>query len=409
MASRVSRRRFCELASLSAASLILDGRDAFAEPDLDQSIRELLGVGYRPGMAACRVDGKRVTWSAGFGWADLENKVAMTPDSILNIASVSKTITATAVMQLWEAGELDLDGSVDLYLPFSVRNPTFPEIAITCRQLLTHRSSINDGPSYARSYTCGDPTTSLEDWCREFLQPGGLFYSREHNYHDWRPGTEEPPTSPGPYSNVGYGVLALVVERVAKAPFSHFTAERIFRPLGMGNTAWYISEIDTNRHAVPYTRIGEGFEFPTEYPNPRSFLPRFDDPGTVSPGELFPHCLYSFPNYSDGLVRSSVSDLSRFLLAMANGGSLNDSRILKESTIKTMLSDTHFGRGLCWSSTTLEGQSQPIWHHGGADPGVTTFLGFRPQDKVGVIVIANCGDPGPGFSETVRTLFLGHV
>jgi CubicO group peptidase (beta-lactamase class C family) len=409
MAVHVSRRRFCELAGLSTASLILDGRNAVADPDLNQSVTKLLGADYRPGLAACRVEGERVTWSAGFGWSDLENKIAMTPGSILNIASVSKTFTASAVMQLWEAGKIDLDGSVDAYLPFSVRNPQYPDTVITCRQLLTHRSSINDGPEYARSYTCGDPTISLEDWCRGFLEPGGLFYSKEHNFHDWKPGTKDPPESPGPYSNVGYGLLALVVERIAKAPFFRFTAERIFQPLGMSNTAWYISEIDTKRHAVPYTRIGEDFEFPPEYPDPGSYLPRFEDPGAVAPGDLFPHCLYSFPNYPDGLVRSSVSDLSKFLLAMANAGSLGDSRILEETTIKSMLTDTHFGRGLCWSSTTLKGRSQPIWYHGGSDPGVSTFLGFRPHDRVGVIVIANCGDPGPGFSEIVRTLFLGHV
>jgi len=409
MSSPLSRRQFFELASLSAAALVIDGNDVCAESDLNQTVTKLLGVDYRPGLATCRVEGQRVTWSAGFGSADLENKIAMTPQSILNIASVSKTITATAVMQLWEAGKIDLDGSVDTYLPFSVRNPKHPEAVITCRQLLTHRSSIKDGPRYYRSYTCGDPTISLADWCRGFLQPGGPFYSREDNFHDWKPGTEDPPESPGPYSNVGYGLLALIVERVAETPFSRFTAEKIFRPLGMSNTAWYISEIDSSRHAVPYTRIGEDFEFPPEYPNPGSYLPRFEDPGPVAPGDLFPHCLYSFPNYPDGLVRSSVSDLSRFLLAMANGGSLDDSRILKKSTITTMLSDAHFGRGLCWSSTTLKGKSQPIWHHGGADPGVTTFLGFRPHDQVGVIVLANCGDPGPGFSETVRTLFQGQV
>jgi len=408
MTSSLSRRRFCELASLSAVTLVIDGGDVFADADLSHTVRDILSADYRPGLAACRVEGSRVTWSAGFGWADLENEVAMTPQSILNIASVSKTITATAVMQLWEAGKLDLDGSVDAYLPFSVRNPKYPDIVITCRQLLTHRSSIKDGPVYARSYTCGDPTINLADWCKGFLEPGGRFFSGEHNFHEWSPGTENPPESPGRYSNVGYGLLALIVERIAETPFSRFTEERIFRPLAMGNTAWYISEIDTNRHAVPYTRIGEGFEFPPEYPNPRSFLPRFEDPGPVAPGDLFPHCLYSFPNYPDGLVRSSVSDLSRFLLAMANGGSLGDGRILKQSTINSMLSDTHFGRGLCWSSTTLKGQSQPIWFHGGADPGVRTFLGFRPHDQVGVIVIANCGDPGPGFGETVRTLFLGH-
>jgi CubicO group peptidase (beta-lactamase class C family) len=408
MAAQVSRRRFCELTGLSAVSLILDSPDTFADPNLIHTVSEILGVDYRPGLAACRVEGKRVAWSAGFGWADLENRVAMTPESLLNIASVSKTITATAVMQLWEAGKLDLDRNVDDYLSFSVRNPQYPEIVMTCRQLLTHRSSIKDGPMYDRSYTCGDPTISLADWCRGFLQPGGRFFSGEHNFHEWKPGTEDPPEFPGPYSNVGYGLLALIVERIAKTPFSRFTQEKIFRPLGMGHTAWYISEIDTSRHAVPYTSIGEDFEFPSEYPNPGSYLPRFEDPGKVTPGDLFPHCLYSFPNYPDGLVRSSVSDLSRFLLAMANGGCLDDSRILEEATIRTMHSDSHFGRGLCWSSTTLKGQSEPIWYHGGADPGVRTFLGFRPHDQVGVIVLANCGDPGPGFSEIVRTLFLGH-
>ena len=408
MAAQVSRRRFCELTGLSAVSLILDSPDTFADPNLIHTVSEILGVDYRPGLAACRVEGKRVTWSAGFGWADLENRVAMTPDSLLNIASVSKTITATTVMQLWEAEKLDLDRNVDDYLPFAVRNPKYPEIVITCRQLLTHRSSINDGPMYDRSYTCGDPTISLADWCKGFLQPGGRFFSGEHNFHDWKPGTEDPPETPGPYSNVGYGLLALIVERISKSPFSRFTEERVFRPLGMANTAWHISEIDTSRHAVPYTRIGEDFEFPPEYPDPGSFLPRFEDPGKVMPGDLFPHCLYSFPNYPDGLVRSSVADLSRFLLAIANGGSLGGSRILEERTINTMHSDSHFGRGLCWSSTTLKGQSQPIWYHGGADPGVRTFLGFRPHDQVGAIVLANCGDPGPGFSEIVRTLFLGH-
>jgi CubicO group peptidase (beta-lactamase class C family) len=387
--------------------LVLKSRDVVADDDWNHTVREILGTDYRPGLAVCRVEGKRVAWSGGFGWADLENKVPMTPESILNIASVSKTITATAVMQLWEAGKLDLDGSVDDYLPFPVRNPRFPDAVITCRQLLAHRSSIKDGSAYDRSYSCGDPTISLEDWLVGFLKPGGRFFDPDQNFHQWPPGTEAPPESPGPYSNVGYGLLALIVERVSGVEFSRYTAEKIFRPLKMDGTGWYIRDIDRKLHAVPYTRIGEDFEFPEEYPDPQSYLPRFKDAESMQSGEFFPHCLYSFPNYPDGLVRSSVSDLSRFLIAMMNGGRSGEQRILDEQTISIMHSDTHFGRGLCWSSTTLNGKSQPIWLHGGADPGVMTFLGFRPHDRVGVIVLANCGDPGPGFPEIVRTLFEG--
>lgn len=407
MTCHVTRRRFCELAGLSAASLLVTGRDVFADEDWDKIIGGILGADYRPGLAACRVDGTRVTWSGGFGWADLENRAPMTPDSILNIASVSKTITATAVMQLSESGKLDLDHSVDEYLPFPVRNPRYPDAVITCRQLLAHRSSIKDGPSYDRSYSCGDPTINLGDWLAGFLEPGGRFFNREQNFHEWRPGTEDPPENPRSYSNVGYGLLAFVVETVSGVEFARYTTEKIFRPLNMDRTGWHIRDIDTKLHAVPYTRIGEDFEFPEEYPDPHSYLPRSAEQVKASEGDLFPHCLYSFPNYSDGLVRSSVTELSRFLLAMINGGKLGDRRILEEKTIDIMLSDRHFGRALCWSSTTLGGKSEGIWYHGGSDPGVMTFLGFRPHDKVGVIVLSNCGDPGPGFPETVRTLFLG--
>jgi CubicO group peptidase (beta-lactamase class C family) len=150
----------------------------------------------------------------------------------------------------------------------------------------------------------------------------------------------------------------------------------------MDRTGWHIRDIDTKLHAVPYTRIGEDFESPEEYPDPHSYLPRSAEQVKASEGDLFPHCLYSFPNYSDGLVRSSVTELSRFLLAMINGGKLGDRRILEEKTIDIMLSDRHFGRALCWSSTTLGGKSEGIWYHGGSDPGVMTFLGFRPHDKV---------------------------
>jgi CubicO group peptidase (beta-lactamase class C family) len=407
MTSDVTRRRFCELAGLSAASLLVAGQDAFAEENWNRIVREILGTDHRPGVAACRVDGTRATWLGGFGWADLENKTPMTSDSILNIASVSKTITAAAVMQLWEAGKLDLDACVNEYLPFPVRNPRVPDAIITARQLLAHRSSIKDGPSYDRSYSCGDPTISLQDWLKAYLVSGGRFFSRGQNFHQWRPGTEEPPEEPRPYSNVGFGLLAFIVERISGEEFPRYTTEKVFRPLAMKNTGWYIRDINSELHAVPYTRIGEDFEFPEEYPDPQSYLPRSAEQTAVSPGDFFPHCLYSFPNYSDGLVRSSVSDLSRFLIAMMNGGRLGDRRILEKNSIETMLSDDHFGRGLCWSSTTLGGKSERIWYHGGSDPGVMTFLGFRPHDRVGVIALSNCGDPGPGFPEIVRTLFLG--
>jgi len=88
-----------------------------------------------------------------------------------------------------------------------------------------------------------------------------------------------------------------------------------------------------------------------------------------------------------------------------HGGHLDNHHILEEKTIASIFSEEHFGRGLCWNATTLSGNSSPIWYHSGSDPGVVTFMGFRPQDQAGVIVMANCDDPGPGFQQIVRSAF----
>ena len=132
-----------------------------------------------PGIAACVVRGDQIEWSGGYGWADIAGKKPMTPDTIQNIASVSKTITATAIMRLWEEKSFGLDDDVDDYFPFPIRNPRFPSTAITIRQLLTRTSAITDGPAYEPSYACGDPAMSLMDWLQAYFDPLGSNYDAE--------------------------------------------------------------------------------------------------------------------------------------------------------------------------------------------------------------------------------------
>jgi len=103
-----------------------------------------------PGVTAALVQGERLLWSGAAGFADIDQDIKMTVDHILNIGSISKTITATAVMQQVERGKLDLDHDVNDYLPFSTRNPKFPAVPITIRHLLIHRSSITDGAAYGK-------------------------------------------------------------------------------------------------------------------------------------------------------------------------------------------------------------------------------------------------------------------
>ena len=119
--------------------------------ELDDFIIQEMSVRHLMGLAACIIKGGQVAWAKGYGWANLAKKQPFSPDTLMNIASVSKTVTATAVMQLWEDGRVGLDNDINAYLPFKVRNPRHPDDKITVRQLLTHTSSIGDSPVYGQS------------------------------------------------------------------------------------------------------------------------------------------------------------------------------------------------------------------------------------------------------------------
>jgi CubicO group peptidase (beta-lactamase class C family) len=168
---------------------------------------------------------------------------------VQNIGSISKSLIATAVMQLWKKGKFQLDDDVNEFLPFNVRNAFHPDTPITFRLLLTHRSGIADSPAYRSSYACGDPSIPLEKWLKEYLAPGGRYYQKKANFHTWKPGKENH------YSNMGFGLLGYLVERVSGESLPQYTRENIIKPLGMKKTGWLLSEIDV---ATPCGALSPG-------------------------------------------------------------------------------------------------------------------------------------------------------
>ncbi len=368
------------------------------DDSIDISIRKYMEENRIPGFAACVVRNNEIIWSNSYGLADIRHNVPMSIDCIMNIGSVSKTFTAAAAMQLWEKGLLDLDEDVSKYLDFSIRNPKYPDKPITIFQILTHTSSITDGSAYADSYSCGDPTISIYDWIYNYLTPEGKYYSSSENFGVWVPGEKER------YSNVAFGLLGLIVERVAGQPFNVYCREHIFRPLGMKNTGWYLSEIDTSHHIKPYAYVTD--ENMSDLLQNRR-LYRGDSEFIT--GTYAENCLYSFPNYPDGLVRTNIRDLSCYLIAMMNGGEYMGARILKKGTVDKMFSaqlKDDSSRGLCWHSKELETSSGKVllWGHTGGDPGIATYLFLQPYQRTGVITFQN--SEAEGTFSIVRELFL---
>jgi len=344
------------------------------EGSLNYTISDYIDKNDVPGIAVCVVKDGSMFWSNSNGYADIEKNIPMSMDAIMNIASISKTITATAILQLWENGKLDLDADVSEYLEFSVRNPNFPEIPITIRQLLTHTSSINDSKAYFRSYTCGDPAINLADWIKGYFDNTGKFYNKKNNFHSWKPGEGYK------YSNVAFGLLGFIVEEISKQPFSAYCNKNITTPLDMSNSAWFIKDIDTLKQAKQYVKANQR--------NKKSDL--ISKLNSKQTGDYFQLCNYSFYNYPDGLFKTSVKELSYFLMAIMNQGAYNGHQVLENATVSEMLTlqlEKNDRQGLCWKKAKHE----PLWGHSGSDPGIQTYMYINQQSKVGIILFQNSG------------------
>jgi len=352
---------------------------------IDKKVDSLMTTRHIPGFSIALVSDDKIIWTKSYGEADIEKNIEFNTDQIMNIGSVSKTITAVAIMQLWENELIDLDANVSDYLDFEVVNPNHPSDSITVFQLLTHTSSIQDGESYSHNYDCGDPTIGLEYWIRSNLSSDGELYSNGSNYGEWRPSEKSD------YSNLAFGLLGLIVEKISEKPFNVYCKEQIFDPLGMNHTGWYLSEVDVANHIRPYGFVTER--------NKNGYLKRknlFPDEDSFEAGKMVEGCLYSFPNYPDGLARTSVKELSLFMSAIMNEGKLNGNRILKSQTVRKMLSPqltTSKSQGLCFYTETVN-DSLKLWGHNGIDPGVRTTMYFNPSDKVGIITFQNNATDG---------------
>ncbi len=350
--------------------------------DLDNLITKHMTENQIVGLSACRVQEGEVIWAKGYGWADMAAQKPMTPDTIQNIASISKTFTCTALMQLWEQGKFQLDDPVNDYLPFQVKHPKH-STSITFHQLLIHTSAIADGNAYEESYACGDPSTSLAEWIQGYLVAGGKFYDPEANFHSWEPGTN------WGYSNVAYGLLGYLVETLSGESFTHYCREHIFKPLGMDQTGWLLSEIDISNHAVPHVQP-EGSE---------RMKPLFAvNPDPENKNDPLPLCLYSFPNLSDGLVRTSARQLALFAAAFSkpnvNGIPLKPEtmqRCFTPQIPSQEVAGVRLGLGLTWFNyANLETPDDILyWMHDGGDPGVHTRMQLSLKSRGAVTILTN--------------------
>jgi CubicO group peptidase (beta-lactamase class C family) len=334
--------------------IFIDNSDEFEEYLMDQMEFQKI-----PAMSVLIFNENKVLLERNLGLSNIRNNISLEPDHLFLLASISKVVTATALLQLNESNLFSLDDNINDYLPFDFNVPNYSE-SITFKMLLTHTSAIADGSALDSQYYYGeDSPVELDYFLENYLVQGGKFYNASDNFYDFEPGTEYE------YSNIGNALIGLLVEEISGMNFSEYCKKNIFNPLGMTQTFWRLDEI--NQMIVqPYIYANGGYE-------------------------EIQH--YTFTDYPNGGLRSISRDLYKFLTAFVNDGWSNNFQLLSSNTISEMITpqipDLDNEVGLHLFNLNSENQ---LWGHDGGEQGVATIMAFNPSTKVGAIILTNQGD-----------------
>jgi len=329
-------------------SVAAGGRYSDVARTLTQFIQHERAQKGIPAISVALVDGQRVVWARGFGWADSAAGAPATAATVYRVGSVSKLFTDIGVMRLVERKTLDLDAPIQRYLPdFHPKNPFGGEITI--RELTSHRAGLTREPPIGNYFDDSAPSLAATI---ASLNGTSLVY---------KPGTHPK------YSNAGIAVLGYVLERQARESFYPYLKRAVLEPMGLDHSAFQPLP-ETQAHlakASMWTIDGRRFDAPT----------------------------FQLGMGPCGSMYSTVLDLGRFLeILFAGGVPPNGQRVLARATLDSMWTPQFAapgattGFGIGFNVGRLNGHR--AIGHGGAIYGFATALLALPDDSLGVVVTA---------------------
>ncbi len=345
-------------------------------PAIDNFIQSQMNQEELPGVSTVIVKDGQIVWIESYGFANIANNVAVEDTTVFLLASISKVFTATAAMHAHENGQLNINNDIDNYLPWAFNVPDYPNQAVTTKHLLTHTASTYDDTEVTIDYYgYPDPTLSLADCMEGYFSVGGVDYNDYWNF------LQSPPGSTYEYSNMGTALLGYVVETATGTLFDTYCDNTIFDPLGMNKTAWFYADFDPADVATPYQFTG---------------------------GNYVPYPQYGFADYPNGQLRSTVTDLSKFMIAYLNGGTLGTNSILSPATINDMwtpqIPSIKANQGFMWYQEAFG--TATLWGHNGGEDGVSTEMYLDPVNEIGICVLTNGEGSAFGICEELYDYVL---
>ncbi len=342
------------------------------------------------------------------GKSDFARNINITEDTKYRLASVSKTITAIAIMQLVDQNLLGLDTDISTILGYNVRNPNYPSTAITTRMLLSHTSSIIDGSTYSNFIEAAvnnNPIPNLS----EILTLGGAYYT-SGQFNNIKPGTYFN------YSNINYVILGTIVEKVSNVRFDIYCKQNISIPLGIDASFNVNDLMNINEVAVLYRKTS-GVWTP-QVDNYLGVQPVYNNlagyiPGTNG-GRFGPQ----------GGFRCAAKDLAKVFLVLMNKGSFNNTTLLTQASCNAMFDNewtyngnngnNYYGLFRSWGLgihriTSTPGNdialpgSTSMFGHTGEAYGLVSDAYFDTLRKVGFVFITN--GVGIGYQDNNSSIF----
>jgi CubicO group peptidase (beta-lactamase class C family) len=321
--------------------------EQFADGFFDrQDIKESLA-----GAALVVVKDDQVLLKKGYGYADVGKQVPVDPDrTVFRVASISKVITTTAVMQLSEQGKLDLNKDIAAYTG-DVQIPNLTDSPLTMKHLLTNSTGFDYGDTSESSTNDLKREAPIKQY---MLDNTPTVIRKPGNYYR--------------YDNLGFTLQGYVVEQVAGKPFGEYVQKHIFEPLGMTNSSFRLTPEMTKGLAVPYNQLGEA-------------MPDYATVPTELPG---------------GGMLTTGSDMAQFMLAHLNGGTWGNQTILKKETMAEMHKPqlaihpklVNMAYGFEYAAQQ-DYNGYNVVEKGGDIEGYHSGMWLIPEEKVGVFLTVN--------------------
>lgn len=293
---------------------------------------------------------------------------------MFRIASISKSFSATAIMQLAEEKKVALDDDVSKLIGFTVRNPKFPSTVITLRMLLSHRSSLNDSQGYF-SLDAINPAKN-PNW--------------QNCYSGYEPGTGYR------YCNLNFNITGTIIERVSGERFDRYIKHHILDPLQIEG-GYCVDSLNNNRFATIYEYNDSTKQFIAA---PAAYHPRREEIAGYVMG-------YSAPVFSPtGGMKISAAGLARYMIMHMNKGRYKGTRIITRKSaeeMQTAVSEKE-GYGLAIMTTDNLVKGKTLKGHTGSAYGLYSAMFFHPKKKYGFVVITNGTMPGytDGFQTVIK-------